>query len=83
MLYSLAESTLSGVAVPIFEAVLRADNNLLVWLYRKLSDREPQKKFIAALSGYEQRYKQRHGLIKLLGMTEPIDMESVFKLTSI
>ena len=78
MFHSLAVSALSGVAVPIFESVLRADKNLIIWLYRKFNDREPQKKFLAAFSGYEQRYKQRHGLIKLLGMTEPIDMESVF-----
>ena len=78
MPYSLADSTLSGIAVPIFESVLRADDNLLVWLYRKLSSRESQEKFLTAFSGYEQRYKQRHGLIKLLGMTEPIDIESIF-----
>ena len=46
--------------------------------YRKLNDQNPQEKFIAALSGYEQRYKQSHGLIKLLGMTEPIEIESIF-----
>ena len=76
--YSLADSALSGIAVPIFESILRADDNLFVWLYRKLNSRESQEKFRTAFSGYEQRYKQRHGLIKLLGMTEPIDIESIF-----
>ena len=78
MFGSLTQSVLSGVAVPIYQSILGTDVNLLGWINHKLEFQKTQRQLLKALCEYEERYRKRHGLLKLFGMSEPIDMESVF-----
>ena len=67
--FEFLTSAVSGVAVPIFQSLLGIGESL----------NQDIKQFIFnASKQYEQNYEERHGILKVLGMREPVKLESVY-----
>ena len=67
--FEFLTSAVSGVAVPIFQSLLGIGKSL----------NQDIKQFIFnASKQYEQNYEERHGILKVLGMREPVKLESVY-----
>lgn len=75
MIDPLTQSVLINLVAPIYESTLGSGKNIFSWLNRKI---QYERDLAIAVHEYEERYKTRHGRLKLLGMTEPRDIESVF-----
>jgi predicted NACHT family NTPase len=67
--FEFLTSAVSGVAVPIFQSLLGIGESL----------NQDIKQFIFnASKQHEQNYAERHGILKVLGMREPVKLESVY-----
>ncbi len=72
-----AISCVSGIALPIFQSVFETGGKFLGSMRKKLD--EKTKQLIYTASGeYGQRYLERHGILKALGMREAVLLESVY-----
>jgi hypothetical protein len=72
-----AISCVSGIALPIFQSVFETGGKFL-GLIRKKLDEETKQLIYTASGEYGKRYFKRHGLLKALGMREPVPLESVY-----
>jgi predicted NACHT family NTPase len=72
-----AISAVSGVAVPIFQILLGGGGKIL-GRFGKTLDEKKRETIFAASNQYEKNYEERHGILKVLGMREPVKLESVY-----
>lgn len=72
-----AISVVSGVAVPIFQ-ILWGGGRKLLGVLGKTLDEKTRKILFAASKQYVQNYEERHGILKVLGMREPVKLESIY-----
>ncbi|WP_235526597.1 hypothetical protein [Nostoc piscinale] len=72
-----AISVVSGVAVPIFQILWEGGGRGLRF-FGKTLDEKTQELIFAASKQYVQNYQERHGILKVLGMREPVTLESVY-----
>ncbi|WP_341528285.1 NACHT domain-containing protein [Nostoc sp. UHCC 0302] len=72
-----AISVVSGVATPIFQSLLTSGGKVLGNVGRSL-DETTKKIIFTASKQYEKKYEERHGILKVLGMREPVKLESVY-----
>ncbi|MEH1838344.1 MAG: NACHT domain-containing protein [Nostoc sp.] len=72
-----AISVVSGVAVPIFQILWGGGSKVSRIFGRRLNEKTGQIIF-AASKQYVQNYEERHGILKVLGMREPVKLESVY-----
>ena len=72
-----AASAVSGVAVPIFQSLWGGGGKLL-GLFGKTLNEETRELIFTASKQYVQNYEQRHGILKVLGMRDPVKLESVY-----
>jgi len=70
-------SAVSGVAVPIFQSLWGSGGKFL-GMFGKSLDRNTKQLIFNASKQYEQNYEERHGILKVLGMREPVKLESVY-----
>ena len=70
-------SAVSGVAVPIFQSLWESGGKVL-GMFGKSLDRNTKQLIFNASKQYEQNYEERHGILKVLGMREPVKLESVY-----
>jgi predicted NACHT family NTPase len=68
---------ISGVAVPVFQTLWGSGGKVLGMFGKKLDEKAKQAIF-AASRQYAQNYTERHGILKVLGMREPVVLESVY-----
>ncbi len=74
---TVAASAVSGVAVPIFQSLWGGGGKLL-GLFGKTLDEKTRELIFTASNQYVQNYAERHGILKVLGMREPVKLESVY-----
>jgi hypothetical protein len=73
----LALAAVSGVAVPIFQTMWGQGSKFFGMVSKKLDEKTRQ--IINTASGkYVENYSKRHGILKVLGMREPVPLESVY-----
>jgi len=66
-------SAVSGIALPIFQSVYGSGGKFIGSMGKKVHE------LISRASGeYGKRYLKRHGILKALGMREPVPLESVY-----
>lgn len=70
-------SAVSGVAVPIFQSLWGSGGKVL-GMFGKSLDRNTKQLIFNASKQYEQNYEERHGILKVLRMREPVKLESVY-----
>ena len=70
-------SAVSGVAVPVFQTLWGGGGRML-GLFGKTLDEKAKQAIFAASQQYGQNYVERHGILKVLGMREPVQLESVY-----
>jgi hypothetical protein len=68
-----AISAVSGVAAMIFQSGGQA-----LGVLGKTLDEKTKKLIFAASNQYEKNYEERHGILKVLGMREPVKLESLY-----
>ncbi|NER81412.1 MAG: NACHT domain-containing protein [Leptolyngbya sp. SIO1D8] len=73
----LIAAAISGIAVPVFQSILKGSGSLL-GLFGKTLDENTKQIIFQASKKYAQTYANRHGLIKVLGMREPRNLESIY-----
>jgi len=73
----LIASAVSGLAVPIFQSVWGGGGKLLR-IFGKGLDENTKKLIFNASHQYEKNYRERHGLLKVLGMKKPMQLESIY-----
>ncbi|WP_414545291.1 NACHT domain-containing protein, partial [Nostoc sp. CCY0012] len=74
---AVATSAVSGVALPIFQSLWVGGGKLLGLFGKKLNEKTRDLIFTAS-NQYVQNYAERHGIFKVLGMREPVKLESVY-----
>jgi energy-coupling factor transporter ATP-binding protein EcfA2 len=72
-----AISCVSGIALPIFQSVFDTGGKFLSLMGKKLDEKTKQQIYTAS-GEYDKRYIKRHGILKALGMREPVQLESVY-----
>jgi predicted NACHT family NTPase len=72
-----AISCVSGIALPIFQSVFETGGKVLGLMGKKL-DEKTKHLIYTASEKYGKRYLKRHGILKALGMREPVPLESVY-----
>jgi hypothetical protein len=73
----LIAQAISGVAVPVFQTLWGSGGKVLGMFGKKLDEKAKQAIF-AASRQYAQNYTERHAILKVLGMREPVPLESVY-----
>ena len=73
----LLAAAVSGVAVPIFQSLWGSGGDL-VEKFGKNFDQAAKTKIFKFSNKYAQNYAERHGILKVLGMREPVKLESVY-----
>ena len=73
---AVALTAVSGVAVPLFQSLIDSGGKIL-GLFGRQIDRATKQTIYTASGEYANRYTQRHGQIKLLGMRQPLDLGAV------
>ncbi|WP_138500673.1 NACHT domain-containing protein [Nostoc sp. PA-18-2419] len=68
-----AISAVSGVAAMFFQM-----SGQVLEVLGKTLDEKTKKLIFAASNQYEKNYEERHGILKVLGMREPVKLESVY-----
>ncbi|RCJ42754.1 histidine kinase [Nostoc minutum NIES-26] len=74
---AVAASAVSGVAVPIFQSLWGGGGKLL-GRFRQTIDENTRELIFTASKQYVQNYAERHGILKVLGMREPVKLETVY-----
>ncbi|MFN6570560.1 NACHT domain-containing protein [Dendronalium sp. ChiSLP03b] len=72
-----AASAVSGVAVPIFQSLWGGGGKLL-GRFRQTIDENTRELIFTASKQYVQNYEERHGILKVLGMREPVKLETIY-----
>ncbi|HEY9604107.1 MAG TPA: NACHT domain-containing protein [Allocoleopsis sp.] len=72
-----APAAVSDVVLPIYQALWGGGGKVL-GLFGSALDEETQKVICAACKQYEQNFVERHGSLKVLGMREPLPLDSVY-----
>ncbi|OYD99359.1 histidine kinase [Nostoc sp. 'Peltigera membranacea cyanobiont' 213] len=72
-----AISVVSGVAVPIFQ-ILCGSGGKILGMFGKSLDENTREIIFAASKQYVQNYEERHGILKVLGMRDPVRLESIY-----
>ncbi|BAZ31848.1 signal transduction protein [Cylindrospermum sp. NIES-4074] len=67
----------SGVAVPIFQSLWGSGGKVL-GVFGKTLDEKTKNVIFNASKQYVENYAERHGILKVLGMREPVKLESVY-----
>lgn len=67
-------NTADGAAYPLFKDLL----SLL-----GLANKQVREKYFEAGGEYQRRYKDRHGILKVLGMREPVSLDEVYTAVQI
>lgn len=75
---SLIAQAVSGVAVPVFQSILEGGGKILDRFGKALDEKKANQAIDAASKQYCQNYTERHGILKVLGMREPVALESVY-----
>jgi len=70
-------SCVIAIALPIFQSVFDTGGKFLSLMGKKLDEKTKQQIYRAS-GEYDKRYFKRHGLLKALGMREPVPLESVY-----
>jgi NACHT domain len=70
-------SGVSGLAVPIFQSLWGSGGKVL-GIFGKTLDEKTKELIFNASKQYVQNYEERHGILKVLGMREPVKLESVY-----
>jgi hypothetical protein len=73
----LAAAAINGIAVPVFQTLWGGGGKVLGMFGRTLDEKTKQLIFNASQQ-YAQNYKERHGILKVLGMREFVDLESIY-----
>lgn len=73
----LLAQAVSGVAVPIFQSLWGSGGKFL-GMFGKTLDENTKQLIFKASKQYVQNYEERHGILKVLGMREPVKLESVY-----
>ncbi|MEH1863902.1 MAG: NACHT domain-containing protein [Nostoc sp.] len=68
-----AISAVSGVAAMVFQSGGQA-----LGVLGKTLDEKTKKLIFTASNQYEKNYEERHGILKVLGMREPVKLESLY-----
>ncbi|MBD0361338.1 MAG: NACHT domain-containing protein, partial [Coleofasciculus sp. C3-bin4] len=74
----LIAQAVSGVAVPVFQSIWAGGGKILDRFGKALDEKKAKQAIDAASRQYAQNYTERHGILKVLGMREPVDLESVY-----
>lgn len=77
LISAAAASAVSGVAVPIFQSLWGSGGKFL-GLFGKTLNEEIRELIFTASKQYVRNYEERHGILKVLGMREPVKLESVY-----
>ena len=73
----LAISVVSGVAVPIFQSLWGSGGKWL-GMFGKTLNENTRELIFKASNQYTKNYTERHGILKVLGMREPVKLESIY-----
>lgn len=73
-----AISVVSGVAAPLIQSLLTGGSNIISKAGNILQEQEIKREVDKAARQYEKNYQERHGILKVLGMREPVTLESVY-----
>ena len=73
----LLAAAVSGIAVPVFQSLWGSGGKLL-GVFGKTLDENTKQLIFDASKKYGQNYEERHGILKVLGMREPVKLESVY-----
>lgn len=74
---TLAIAAISGIAVPIFQSIWETGGKALDFIGKGVNEQTRQLIFHASQQ-YATNYTERHGTLKVLGMREPVNLESVY-----
>ena len=74
---TLLAAAVSGVAVPVFQSLWGSGGDLVAKLGKNF-DQAAKTKIFKFSNKYAQNYAERHGILKVLGMREPVNLESVY-----
>jgi predicted NACHT family NTPase len=74
----LIAQAVSGVAVPVFQSIWAGGGKILDRFGKVLDAKKAKQAIDAASRQYAQNYTERHGILKVLGMREPVSLESVY-----
>jgi len=74
----LIAQAVSGVAVPVFQSIWAGGGKILDRFGKALDRKKAEQAIDAASRQYAQNYTQRHAILKVLGMREPVSLESVY-----
>jgi len=74
---ALIAQAISGIAVPVFQTLWGKGGKVL-GLFGKTLDEKAKQAIFKASRQYAQNYTERHGILKVLGMREPVSLESVY-----
>ncbi|MBP0019950.1 MAG: NACHT domain-containing protein [Cyanobacteria bacterium SBLK] len=74
---TLAIAAISGIAVPIFQSIWETGGKALDFIGKGVNEQTRQLIFSASQQ-YATNYTERHGTLKVLGMREPVNLESVY-----
>lgn len=73
----LFASAISGIALPIFQSMWEGGGKLL-GLFGKKLDTHSEQLIFQASNQYAKNYEERHGIVKVLGMSEAIPLKEVY-----
>ncbi|MEH2398720.1 NACHT domain-containing protein [Nostoc sp.] len=74
---SFAAQAVSGLAVPIFQ-ILWGGGSKVLRIFGQTLDEKTRERIFTASKQYVQKYEERHGILKVLGMREPVKLESLY-----
>jgi hypothetical protein len=74
----LIAQAVSGVAIPVFQSIWAGGGKILDRFGKALDGKKAKQAIDAASRQYAQNYTERHGILKVLGMREPVALESVY-----
>jgi hypothetical protein len=74
----LIAQAVSGVAVPVFQSIWAGGGKILDRFGKALDRKKAEQAINTASRQYAQNYTERHGILKVLGMREPVSLESVY-----
>jgi energy-coupling factor transporter ATP-binding protein EcfA2 len=74
---ALAAQAVSGVAVPVFQSLWGTGGKVL-GIFGKTLDEKTKQLIFNASGEYVRNFAKRHGTLKVLGMTQPVDLEDVY-----
>ena len=67
----------SGIAVQIFKS-LWDNSGKFLGIFAKTLDKNTKDLIFKASNQYTKNYEERHGILKVLGMREPVKLESIY-----